>query len=519
MKFTMTLRAMNTLIWILLIVGGGLLVLGGVVFDQDRFAFSSGFAAILAMIAWYFYSAWLFGLARHVRGFLGKNPSDLTTISKSVSDTRLADMAHVLEQHWSNNNSNRASHTQGSFSHPDQAGSIKNNSEWSVSCQRFGIIPYAQLRSLSTSDITLDALVWRTIDVEGGKLLNVPENAVYFLMVQNECFVVQLIFDQEESQFHDPEANFGSSSNKLQVIAPSTDSAERLVHWLQDQAGQHSLLRKNALQISFRKESTNVRIVSRPTVDESRIILPHSIISLVERLIRQHEVLRLDSNPSGFSKRLGLLFYGPPGTGKTLMIRRIVEMLPNHTLITPSDLHPETLRSVFRSASYLQPAMIAIEDIDLLAVRRDQANIQLDGLQELMNEMDGLVSEHELMVVLTTNRPEIVEPALASRPGRISQAIEFTLPTSDLREDLLRLFLGESQGSQIDLQNWVKRTEGASPAFLEELSKRATMSAMETADGDEHTIRESDFQQAMLDLITTGGSLNAGILGFPNPDT
>ena len=52
-------------------------------------------------------------------------------------------------------------------------------------------------------------------------------------------------------------------------------------------------------------------------------------------------------------------------------------------------------------------------------------NRSFSALNKLLNEMDGLREDAEILFILTTNRPEQLEPALASRPGRIDQAIEF----------------------------------------------------------------------------------------------
>jgi ATP-dependent 26S proteasome regulatory subunit len=60
-------------------------------------------------------------------------------------------------------------------------------------------------------------------------------------------------------------------------------------------------------------------------------------------------------------------------------------------------------------------------------------------LNKLLNEMDGLREDADVMVILTTNRPDQLEPALASRPGRIDQAIEFPLPDEGGRAKLVRL--------------------------------------------------------------------------------
>src|SRR5688572_12792394 len=60
-------------------------------------------------------------------------------------------------------------------------------------------------------------------------------------------------------------------------------------------------------------------------------------------------------------------------------------------------------------------------------------------LFELLNQMDGLAEDADVLFVLTTNRPDVLEPALAARPGRIDQAIEIPLPDAECRRRLLEL--------------------------------------------------------------------------------
>ena len=61
-------------------------------------------------------------------------------------------------------------------------------------------------------------------------------------------------------------------------------------------------------------------------------------------------------------------------------------------------------------------------------------------LHELMNEMDGLGPQAEVIFLLTTNRPDMLEPALSARPGRIDQAIEFPLPDDGCRRRLFEVY-------------------------------------------------------------------------------
>jgi len=112
--------------------------------------------------------------------------------------------------------------------------------------------------------------------------------------------------------------------------------------------------------------------------------------------------------------------------------------------------------------------------------------------------------------MLTTNRPDILEPALASRPGRIDQAIEIPLPDENCRSRLLDLY---ARGLTLDLadrQQLVTRTKGVSPAFIRELLRRAALFAADegaTVVGDKHV------DGALQELVVQGGKLTQSLLG------
>src|SRR5439155_2255498 len=92
---------------------------------------------------------------------------------------------------------------------------------------------------------------------------------------------------------------------------------------------------------------------------------------------------------------------------------------------------------------------------------------------------DGLAAEAEVIFLLTTNRPHAIEPALAARPGRIDQAIEFPLPDSDCRSRLLELYGRGLDLALADRDRLIVKTEGASPAFIQEMIRKAALIAAE----------------------------------------
>src|SRR5437868_8036756 len=114
-------------------------------------------------------------------------------------------------------------------------------------------------------------------------------------------------------------------------------------------------------------------------------------------------------------------------------------------------------------ARTLEPSMLIVEDVDLIAEERDRQTPGCTAiLFELLNQMDGLANDADVLFILTTNRPDVLEPALAARPGRIDQAIEVPPPDEDCRRRLFALY---SEGLQVDLKkldDFIKRTDGVS---------------------------------------------------------
>jgi ATP-dependent 26S proteasome regulatory subunit len=164
-------------------------------------------------------------------------------------------------------------------------------------------------------------------------------------------------------------------------------------------------------------------------------------------------------------------------------------------------------------ARLLQPTLVVIEDVDLIARSRENMNGPCEEslLNALLNEMDGLKDNADILFVLTTNRPEQLEAALAGRPGRIDQAIEVPLPDDIGREKLVRLY-----GSGLTLSNSlvaeaVARSKGASAAFIKELMRRTAQSSI--AGGRSDTVASEDIAEALDDMLFTGGKLNVKLLG------
>ena len=259
-----------------------------------------------------------------------------------------------------------------------------------------------------------------------------------------------------------------------------------------------------------------VKVHRLHTVRREDVILPEKTLRLLDRNVTEFVAQRESLSKLGMPTKKGLLFYGSPGTGKTHTIHYLASELPNHTTLLVTAEQVGLLDDYFQLARFLQPAMIVIEDVDLIAREREHMRnvCQEVLLNKLLNEMDGLREDAALLFVLTTNRPEHLEAALASRPGRIDQAIEFPLPDDEGRSKLIRLY---SRGLSLPREVEgliVKKTAGGSGAFIKELMRRCAQYQLRGVSNG--SVCPRDVEAAMEEMLFGGGTLNRALLGATN---
>jgi ATP-dependent 26S proteasome regulatory subunit len=143
--------------------------------------------------------------------------------------------------------------------------------------------------------------------------------------------------------------------------------------------------------------------------------------------------------------------------------------------------------------------------------REDMGPCEESMLNRLLNEMDGLKQDADILFILTTNRPEQLESALASRPGRIDQAIEVPVPDDIGREKLVQLYgKGLPIGDAV-IGEAARRTKGVSAAFIKELMRRVAQASIARDGGI--TVETGDIAEALDDMLFAGGKLNVKLLG------
>ncbi len=262
----------------------------------------------------------------------------------------------------------------------------------------------------------------------------------------------------------------------------------------------------------YRGRSRGIMVHRLPPVDRDEVILPERTLKLLDRNILDFVGSRGALRQFGQSTRKGVLLYGPPGTGKTHTIRYLAANLPGHTTLIITAEQVALLGTYMNLARLLQPTMVVIEDVDLIAGDRDDMGpCEESLLNDLLNEMDGLKEDADILFVLTTNRPEQLESALAGRPGRVDQAIEVPLPDDIGRSKLVRLYGKNLPLDDTVADEAVRRTAGVSAAFIKELMRRLAQGSVPRDGGK--SISTVDLDEALDDMLFAGGRLNARLLG------
>jgi hypothetical protein len=305
----------------------------------------------------------------------------------------------------------------------------------------------------------------------------------------------------------------------LEVLVADRERGERVIADLWKLMRELNVYRGRVLELRSRHfhddEGAPLTVRTLPKISRDRIVLPPGVLERIERQafgIADHAA-RLRA--SGRHLRRGLLLYGPPGTGKTLTAMYLAAQMPGRTAVLLTGQGLGAVGASIDLATALQPAMVVLEDVDLVAMDRSYEETN-PILFELLNAMDGLDEDHDVLFVLTTNRADLLEPALAARPGRIDQAVELPLPDAVGRRRLLELY---GEGLELTLSGeepLIAALEGVSPAFIRELLRRAALLVAEESEGA-LSASASDLERAFEELRHSAHDLTNALLGARPP--
>ena len=224
-----------------------------------------------------------------------------------------------------------------------------------------------------------------------------------------------------------------------------------------------------------------------------------------------HEIIEFLKEPQKFSKLggkipKGVLLVGPPGTGKTLLARAISgEANVPFFSISGSDfvemfvgVGASSVRDLFEQGKKNSPCIIFIDEIDAVGRHRGAGlggwhDEREQTLNQLLVEMDGFENNEGVILLASTNRPDVLDPALL-RPGRFDRQVTVGRPDVKGRVGILKVHTSTVPlTDEVDLKVIARGTPGFTGADLANLVNEAALLA---ARDDKKAVAMVDFEEA-----------------------
>jgi hypothetical protein len=172
-------------------------------------------------------------------------------------------------------------------------------------------------------------------------------------------------------------------------------------------------------------------------------IIPHQRareeLDFIAASIRDREMLKAE----GLTIKRGLLLSGPPGDGKSTAIECFVNSIAGEASIIIVEA-VEHIRAVYHLAQALAPAVVILEDLDLMTKSRQNpyASVAKDDVTgELLQVLSGGSAYSDIVTIATTNHPEAIDEALAKRAGRFDAHVRMGYPSDEEKQRILNLYL------------------------------------------------------------------------------
>ena len=338
-----------------------------------------------------------------------------------------------------------------------------------------------------------------------------------------DCVLVGLYFVADRGKpsilfVRGPDPTCGRQDCMLEVASADPEWGRALLDQIRDGMNSDNVYRGHVISFA----DTNIGrygvgpmvFWQRPLITSDQVILSDGLLELIERQVFAIAEHRERLLRGGQHLKRGLLLHGPPGTGKTHTVRYLLGKAVEHTVIVLTGGAMRYVRQACALARLLQPAIVVLEDVDLVARQREYDEGGNPLLFEVLNQLDGIADDADIVFVLTTNRADLLEPALAARPGRVDLAIEIPLPGDDERRRLYRLYgralmVGEGIDDEV-----VRRTAGVTASFLRELVRKAALQAAVSGSGNGRIrVEDAHVMTALEELLAERSALTRVLLG------
>ncbi|WP_052273977.1 AAA family ATPase [Arthrobacter sp. L77] len=308
------------------------------------------------------------------------------------------------------------------------------------------------------------------------------------------------------------EPRYGRQAASLEVLCADAAVVAGLLAEFRRRMQRESVMKGQVLSLTtedFGPSAAGVTFHRRPTLEAADVILPDGLLERVSEHALGIASHREALVAAGQHLKRGILLYGPPGTGKTHTVRYLLSAGEGTTAIILSGGTLAHIAEAARMARALQPSVVVLEDCDLIAEDRSFGHGPQPLLFEVLDAMDGLDDDADVTFVLTTNRVDMLERALAQRPGRVDLAVEVPLPAEHERAELLRLYARDLPFSAEAIGSAAGSTAGTTASFTRELVRRAVLAAAlhDAPVADAHLLAAVD------ELMADDASLTRSLLG------
>ncbi|HEU5000540.1 MAG TPA: ATP-binding protein [Lapillicoccus sp.] len=309
----------------------------------------------------------------------------------------------------------------------------------------------------------------------------------------------------------------------VDVLAVDDEVVRRLVGEIRELMTERSVIKGQVLTFAhdpYGHGLAGITFFERPHLTREDVILPEGLLDRVGEHVLGIAEHRAVLAEHGQHLKRGILLFGPPGTGKTHTMRYLLSQSPGTTVVLLSGGSLQFIHDAAKVARAHQPAIVVLEDCDLIAEDRSFGPMAKPLLFEVLDALDGIDADADVAFLLTTNRVEQLERALSQRPGRVDLAAEIPLPDTEGRRALIRLYAG-GLFSDAAVDEAADRAEGTTASFARELVRRAVLlAATSSADpGDEHlatalTVLLDDTEALTRSLLGVGSGAPGVFPGF-----